>query len=265
MVVATAGAVSHCCWLKPRPGPGCATRFNLCEPYASGKFAALDRLPDWTGYWATDDESFAKIRQTSDSPDPNNPNVPKLKKKYWDYRMINKVLNKGVDGKGAYNNAMDCIPDGMPSMMSIPIEYEFVMAPGVIYVHTSLGNVRRIYTDGRKLSDDVVPSFTGYSLGHWEGDTLVVETTQILHRAEMFVGMRQEGETRVVERMKLASKDKFQIDTDVYNDTMLDEPFRYRRTYQRIPEMYEALCMENNRDNNTAVDLTPPPIEGSAK
>jgi hypothetical protein len=39
---------------------------------------------------------------------------------------------------------------------------------------------------------------------------------------------------------------------------MLNEPFKYTRTYQRIAEMFEALCMENNRDNNGTVDLTPP-------
>lgn len=225
----------------------------------AGKYAALDKLPDWTGYWATDDASFGKIRQTTDSPDPNNANVAKLKKKYWDYRMINKVQNKGVDGKGAYNNAMECIPDGMPSMMSLPIEYEFLMAPNMVVIHSSNGFIRRIYTDGRKVTDNVVDSFNGYSVGKWEGDTLVVETTHILNKAEMFVGLRLEGDTRVVERMKLLNKDKFQIETVVYNDTMLDEPFKYSRTYQRIPEMYEALCMENNRDNNETVDLTPPP------
>jgi hypothetical protein len=175
------------------------------------------------------------------------------------------VQNKGVDGKGAYNNAMDCIPDGMPSMMSLPVEYEFIKAPGAVFVHTSLGNVRRIYTDGRKPDEDVVPTFTGYSVGHWDGDTLVVETTHILSKAELFVGLRQEGDTRVVERMRLASKDQFHIDTVVYNETMLDEPFKYSRSYKRIPELFEALCMENNRDNNTRIDLTPPTAAGAAQ
>jgi len=41
VVVATEGALSHCCWLKPIPGPGSATRFKVCEPYESGKLAAL--------------------------------------------------------------------------------------------------------------------------------------------------------------------------------------------------------------------------------
>ncbi|MGC3982334.1 MAG: hypothetical protein QM808_13880 [Steroidobacteraceae bacterium] len=226
----------------------------------AGKYAALDKLPDWTGFWATDNESFGKIRQTTDSPDPNNANVAKLKQKYWDYRMVNKVQNKGVDGKGAYNNAMECIPDGMPSLMSLPIEYEFVMAPNMVIIHSSNGSIRRIYTDGRKPNDDVPASFNGYSIGKWEGDTLVVETTHILNKSEMFVGLRLEGDTRVTERMKLLNKDKFQIETVVYNDTMLNEPFKYSRTYQRIQEMYEALCLENNRDDNATIDLTPPPL-----
>lgn len=232
----------------------------VAQGTGTGKYAAIDKLPDWTASWGMDDESFRKIVQTSDSPDANNPNVPKLKQKYWDYRMLNKVQNKGIDGKGAVNNATTCIPDGMPSLMSLPIEYEFIMAPGKVIIHSSNGSIRRIYTDGRKVSDAVAPSFNGYSIGKWEGDTLVVETTHILNKSEMFVGMRLEGDTRVVERMRLVNPEKFQIDTVVYNDTMLKEPFKYTRTYKKIPELYEALCMENNRDNNETVDLTPPPL-----
>ncbi len=227
-------------------------------PTNTSKYAALDKLPDWTGFWATDDESFGKIRQTTDSPDPNNVNVAKLKQKYWDFRMINKVQNKGVDGKGAVNNATNCIPDGMPSLMSLPIEYEYILAPNMVVIHSSTGSIRRIYTDGRKPDDNVPLSFNGYSVGNWEGDTLVVETTHILNKSEIFVGLRLDGDTRVTERMKLLNKDKFQIETVVYNDTMLKEPFKYSRTYKRINEMYEALCMENNRDNNEDIDLTPP-------
>jgi hypothetical protein len=246
-------------------GAGSALAAGSAARATTGKYAALDKLPDWAGYWATDDESFGKIRQTSDSPDPNNPNVARLKKKYWDFRLLNKVQNKGVDGKGAYNNAMDCIPDGMPSMMSLPIEYEFIMAPAKVIVQTSTGAIRRIYTDGRKPDENVAPSFNGYSVGKWQGSTLVVDTTNILHKSEMFVGLRQEGETRVVERMHLVNKNKLQIDTVLYNDTMLSEPFRYTRTFRRIAELYEALCMENNRDNNSVIDLTPPPLEGAAQ
>ena len=224
----------------------------------AGNYAQLDKLPDWSGAWALDDESFAKVRQTTDSPDANNANVPKLKQEFWDFRMLNKVQNKGVDGKGAYNNAMECIPDGMPGVMSIPMEYEYLLVPGMVVIHTGNGEIRRIYTDGRKMPADPVPSFEGTSIGHWEGDTLVVETTGILNKSEMFVGLRLTGDTRVTERIHKVSDDQLRIDTVVYNDTMLNEPFKYFRTYKRIAQMYEALCMENNRDNNDTVDLTPP-------
>lgn len=217
-------------------------------------------LPDWSGAWALDNESFNKTRQTSDSPDRNNPNVPKLTQKWWDYRYNNKVLNKGADGKGATNNAATCIPDGMPGVMTTPLQFEFLFTPGRLTVISSNVEVRRIYTDGRGFPEDMVPKFEGHSIGHWEGDTLVVETKGILPKAEMFVGLPQTGNTQVVERMHKVSDKKFQIDFVVTNPDMYTEPFKYTRTYEYTPVMEEAICMENNRDNNDAVDLTPPPL-----
>jgi len=221
-------------------------------------YDSIKRLPDWSGDWTLDDESFARVRDASDSPDANNPNVPKLTKKYWDYRLINKVQNKGLDGTGAKNNAATCIPDGMPGMMSVPMGHEFLFTPGQVTLIMENGEVRRIFTDGRPHPEDPDLKFGGHSIGHWEDGVLVVDTVAILPRAEFFVGMPGAEGTHVTERIWKTGPKKMRIDFVVTNPKVFTEPFRYTRSYDRQDVMEEALCQENNRDNNGQVDLTPP-------
>jgi hypothetical protein len=219
---------------------------------------SIKKLPDWSGTWFLDDESFSKVRQTTDSPDANNPNVPKLYQKYWDYRMINKVQNKGLDGKGAQNNAATCIPDGMPGMMQIPMGHEYLFTKGRVTIVMENGELRRIWTDGRQHPEDPDLKFAGHSIGHWENGTLVVETKYILPKAEFFVGLPGEEGTVVNERIHKNQAGKIQIDTVVSNDKVFKEPFKYTRSFDHQADMIEALCMESNRDNNGSIDLTPP-------
>lgn len=74
----------------------------------------------------------------------------------------------------------------------------------VIYeAHTEL---RRVYTDGRKVNmDDIFPSRNGFSLGHWQGDTLVVETSKLKEQVDQFAA--HSDQARIVEKYRL-SKDK---------------------------------------------------------
>jgi hypothetical protein len=202
------------------------------------------------------------VRDTTDSPDRNNPNVPKLTKKYWDFRMLNKVQNKGVAGAGAVNNAANCIPDGMPGMMSVPLGHEFLFTPGRVTIIMEDGEVRRIYTDGRAHAQDPDLKFTGDEIGYWDHGALMVETRYILPKAEIFVGLPGSSGTVVIERMIKTSAQSMRIDTLVTNPTIFAEPFRYYRTFDHQDSLEEALCQENNRDNNGAIDLAPPDAAG---
>jgi hypothetical protein len=75
------------------------------------------------------------------------------------------------------NETANCLPPGMPGIMNQPYPMEFLLTPGkVTIVIEAYTQVRHIYTDGRKLPEDPDEKFFGTSIGHWEGDTLVVET-----------------------------------------------------------------------------------------
>src|SRR5258708_38985966 len=70
-----------------------------------------------------------------------------------------------------------CDPDGPPKLLNLPNPFEIVQIPGRVFMFFELGHVwRTIWADGRPLPKDPDPTWLGYSVGRWEGDTFVVET-----------------------------------------------------------------------------------------
>src|SRR6516225_1346727 len=70
-----------------------------------------------------------------------------------------------------------CLPEGMPLIETAPAPYKIVQTPGVTFMlYERDTTYRQVYTDGRKLPEDPQPSWLGYSVGKWEGETLVVDT-----------------------------------------------------------------------------------------
>ena len=100
----------------------------------------------------------------------------------------------------------------------------------------------------------------GESIGHWEGETLVVDTTAITHKAELRAGVKTSGRAHVTERIRLRDKDHLQIDTVVEDPIALKAPWRYSRIHERSnPGFFERVCLDNNRDvHGGDVNLIPP-------
>jgi hypothetical protein len=225
-----------------------------------GSWDSIKQLPDWTGAWTLDDESFGKVIGASGGPD-GDPNIPPLTSRWAALRKANGAANhgQGPEGKGVETNSVHCLPDGMPGMMVAPLSFEFLLAPGHVVVLSEDGEVRRIYTDGRPHPKDLDQTFSGHSIGHWEGNTLVVDTVGMLPQAQLFVGLHITDKTHVSEHIFLRNPRSIQIDTTVTDSEMFTKPFHYTRTYKHNDAgMTEYVCEQNNRDNNGKVDLTPP-------
>ena len=106
------------------------------------------------------------------------------------------------------SDTANCLPPGMPGIMTQPYPMEFLMTPGkVTIVIEAYTQVRHIYTDGRKLPEDPDPKFFGTSVGRWEGDTLVVETVGFSPSTNLRAEFRHSDKMRIVERFRLADPD----------------------------------------------------------
>ena len=83
---------------------------------------------------------------------------------------------KAVAGKED-NSALRCEPSGPPQILILPNPWEIVQIPGRVLMFFEEQHIwRTIWADGRPLPKDPDPSYLGYSVGRWEGDTFVVET-----------------------------------------------------------------------------------------
>jgi hypothetical protein len=141
-----------------------------------------------------------------------------------------------------------CYPPGTPRIYLHPFPMEVIQLPGrvlMIYEYDHL--VRQIYTDGRGHRDDLAPSWMGDSIGRWDGDTLVVETTNFNDRTWIDrIAVPHSEEMRLVERLYLNDKGELQIDMRVEDPVALAEPWEFSRYYRKTDWTIEELMCEDN-------------------
>lgn len=214
---------------------------------------SIAKLPDWQGAWALDRDTFERGVQTVTNP-YKNPYAAPLNAKWEAYRLANAAANGGQGpASGTRNNATKCLPDGMPALMSAPHDFMFLFQPGAVVIVSNDGEQRVIHTDGRPHPQDPDETWEGHSIGHWQGDTLVVDTIGIKPSAEVFMGMpNASSKTHVVERIRLDAKDhKLHLKATVTNPDQFTKPFEYENTFEALPKgMTEYVCLENNRDTD---------------
>src|SRR6516164_4972463 len=114
---------------------------------------------------------------TSDLSNGRAPNAPLLTPEYMvKWEIIRKSR---LSGSYDYDPIANCLPPGMPAMMGMAYGMEIMQQKDKLTLFSEWQDaLRRVYLDGRKASKKVLndPTYAGYSTGHWEGETLVVET-----------------------------------------------------------------------------------------
>lgn len=117
-----------------------------------------------------------------------------------------------ASGKNYRDSIGQCFPPGMPMIMTRVWPHAFIQLPTAIYMVSGFNNsLRIIYLDGRSYSDpdSVVPTYNGESIGHWEGDTLVVHT-KYFNVTEHWIdlGLPLSEKFELTERIKLIENGK---------------------------------------------------------
>jgi len=210
----------------------------------AGHYHELDTLPDWGGIWFV---------QFGGSGGGAALAVPKLKGDYlaryqaWRGEVQS---NNGVTRR----NRSNCSPPGMPRIMRLAqYPYEFLFTPGRVTINQEAWmQTRTIWTDGRVHKEDPDPTFMGDSIGHWEGDTLVVDTIGISDELDLDTGMPHSAQFHLTERIHLSAEDPDVLVNEMLMEDpeALEEPFavtvRYRR--DRHGSLIEFECAENDRN-----------------
>jgi hypothetical protein len=137
----------------------------------------------------------------------------------------------------------------MPAMMQGMFPMEIFQRPEQINVtQEAFNQTRRIYMgETLKPASELDPMFFGHSAGHWDGDTLVIETTGIKQNVQ-FRWTPHSEDMKITERLHLLTPDILRNDITV-EDAYLERPWTYSYTYRRMPgyKLLEYVC-EDNRE-----------------
>ena len=239
LLVSLAVVAGGACAAEPAGKP------EINPPPTAKDWADLATLPDWSGVW--NPKIFDYDAQARKNPPPWTPKVA---------AQIDDMLAELAAGRPA-PLFVNCLPEGMPAWMMITRNaMEFLFTPGrVTILGESDGNrLRRIYTDGRPHPADPDPTFHGHSIGHWEGETLVVDTVGIAPQAYIAigegVGIPNNGDLHVIERMHLEGKDILQDDIEIIAPNVFAKPWKSTRIFfrQRAKkfDIVEGECLEGN-------------------
>jgi hypothetical protein len=207
--------------------------------------SAFANPPDLTGVWLPD---------VKDQKRQETQNIPPWKAE------IRPQFQHMVDEEKAGRPFLilsHCLPHGMPSWMLITHNaFELLVTPGRI---TMLGEVdgnrmRRIYMDGRPHPEDPDLTLHGHSIGHWEGDTLVVDTIAIAPQAYIAVseaaGIPNNGDMHIVERIHLTQPNVMADDMDITAPKVLTGTWKTARLFRRYPqrhyEILEGECVQED-------------------
>lgn len=142
-----------------------------------------------------------------------------------------------------------CYPPGVPRVFLHPLIMEIVQTPARVIMLFEYDQMRReIYTDGRKHDTSLGPSWMGDSIGHWEGDTLVVDTINFNDKTWLDrIGHPHSDALHLVERMKRADHDTFVDDMTIEDPKAYTKPMTTQLVYQLKPDWHilEQFCEDN--------------------
>jgi hypothetical protein len=221
------------------------TKTVINPPPTAQQYADLAKLPDWSGVWnpVISDQD----RRIRSDPTP------------WNEQAAKEVVEMVAEERAGKPRPLfvECLPEGMPAWMLVTHNaLEFLFTPGRITIlGESDGNrLRRIYTDGRPHPEDPDPSFHGHSIGHWEGDTLVVDTVGVMPQAYVAVseavGVPNNGDLHVIERIHLAGADYLHDDLEIIAPKILTQPWKTTRIFTRQRarkyDIVEGVCIQGN-------------------
>ena len=148
-----------------------------------------------------------------------------------------------------------CLPDGVPRILGNPYPFQIIQTPGQVNIAYELNRVmRRVMLDIPMPSEELlenIPFYSGYSIGRWEDETLVIETAG--YKDKTFIdatGVPHSGEMRTVERVRKLSDDTLEIVVTVNDPAIFTAAWEARFVSGLHPEvrLQQYVCGDEHRD-----------------
>jgi hypothetical protein len=143
-----------------------------------------------------------------------------------------------------------CLLTGIPRIYSMPMPFKIVQLPAeVIFLHEAFRGIRIIPTDGRDHPADMEPAYLGDSVGHWEGDTLVIDVRSFNDRTWLGFGATHHSDKlQVTERLTRTNSETISYEALLTDPGVFTKPWTVRATFSLRPNerIREYECGENN-------------------
>jgi hypothetical protein len=231
------------------------------------RIKAFAKLPDWSGIWELDAfvgqadgqqfsaEGQRRLKEYAAALRPSF--TPEYQAKYDEIRKkVEAAIAADPDHPPVTHEPL-CAAPPFPAI-STPGMYQWRVTPEETTFISTVGAVRHIYTDGRSHppKDELWPTLMGDSIGHWEGDTLVVDT--IGTRKRLYTGelsgffVPASDQLHFTERIRMVNHDQMQIDYTVEDPVALTKPIHVVIVHARVTDfnrmIEETDCEQNERD-----------------
>ena len=225
---------------------------NAQSKPAAGQIPRLaDGKPDLSGMWDNPKEPGSRAPVTVFNREKMAPFVPGGEALFYEPR----TGDPRHDEPRAF-----CMPSGFPSAFLGPYPVQMIQTPQYLVMSTEFMNVTRIIPlDGRPHKTDIEPTFYGEPVGHWEGDTLVIEGRNYkrwslddwYYQNPKEYRMHTEA-LRTTERLRRTDADTISYEFTVDDPKIFTKPWSVQWEMKRHPEwdkagLFEMVCNENNR------------------
>jgi len=223
-------------------GAACSSAAMLL--FAVAAFAQANRTPDISGIWQSTKYS-PKLEIQGGGDIPYNDKGKAL------YARIVAGLKDGSIKDEARHL---CVPDGIPRILGNPYPFKVIQTPGQTTLAYELNRVFRIVVMDKPQESqqelEILPYYSGHSVGHWEGDTLVIETAGFNEKTFLdATGAPHSDQMKTVERIRKIGRQLEDVVT-VTDPDLLTRPIAARFVYDPHPEMRmeDYVCGEPHRD-----------------
>ena len=207
---------------------------------------ASDGKPDLSGVWQAESQEFFFDLASGLKPE--------------DVIMLppaKALQQQRVDREHGDDPLARCLPHGVPRINTNGLfPFKIVQTPGlVVILYEQLNLFRQVFLDGRKLVASPNPAWLGYSTGHWEGDTLVIESSGFNDKTwlDTSVGHPASEALHVIERVRRPNFGTLEVKATI------DDPKNYQKPWtskiqkmnlQLDTDILEFICNENEKDQS---------------
>lgn len=243
----------------------------------SPRAQAFDALPRWEGYWASAtmvpeifgfDKQILQMSVGGQGPAAQKATLEGLGRMYplcgatapWNdatrprfFAMLAGMGPRKADGWG------------FPMMMAGPAPLQFIVTPEETLIVNMYREVRHVYTDGRALSSEEDRWITtwGESIGHWEGDTLVIETVAVRYPPDYFMLAPVLSEkAHYTERIRRTAPDRMESDITIEDPEALTAPWHVKVAYVREKNLdslvHDAFTNDRSEASDGVFGIEPP-------